>query len=165
MAANDASGQRLQSAPKKKRASKKVSRKLWVKNIFSQYLLSCYSPFPGYDPHTMKDILKNAPPRWTINTFFLFIYRPDQNPLRFSNAANVQFKIPAKFTMQRATARAWWSGRTSSVGNCTATWYALARTRSIRRCRVAKLKLLQAGWSSQNTVCLATTIPISKFTT
>jgi hypothetical protein len=71
MAANDASGQRLQSAPKN-RHQNNFSRKLWVKNPFSHFLFSCYSPFPTYDPHT---ILKNAPTRWTIN-IFIFIYRP-----------------------------------------------------------------------------------------
>ena len=70
MAANDASGQGLQSAPKN-RHQNNFSRKLWVKNPFSHFLFSCYTPFPTYDPHT---ILKNAPTRWTI-IIFIFIYR------------------------------------------------------------------------------------------
>ena len=71
MAANDASGQGLQSV-QKNRHQNNFSRKLWVKNPFSHFLFSCYTPFPTYDPHT---ILKNAPTRWTIN-IFIFIYRP-----------------------------------------------------------------------------------------
>ena len=70
MAANDASGQGLQSAPKNMHQNN-FSRKLWVKNPFSHFLFSCYTPFPTYDPHT---ILKNAPTRWTI-IIFIFIYR------------------------------------------------------------------------------------------
>ena len=163
MAANDASGQRLQSAPKKKGRQKSFEKVMSQKHIFSilTFMLQSISRIRStYNERYFKECTTEM----NYKYFFFFIYRPDQNPLRFSNAAYIQFKIPAKFTMQRATARAWWSDWTSSVGNRTATWYALARTRSIRRCRVAKLKLLQAWWSSQNIVCLATTIPISNFT-
>ena len=69
MAANDASGQGLQSAPKN-RHQNNFSRKLWVKNPFSHFLFSCYTPFPTYDPHT---ILKKCTDEMNYNYFYIYL--------------------------------------------------------------------------------------------
>ena len=60
---------------------------------------------------------------------------------------NIKSRRIAKFTIQRAAARARRSARTTPLGICSVTWYALARTKSIRRCGAAKLKLSHAWWS------------------
>ena len=71
MDANDASGQGLQSA-RKNRHQHKFSRKLWVKNPFSDLLFTCYSPFPTYDPHT---ILKKCTTEMNYNYFYFWWFQ------------------------------------------------------------------------------------------